>query len=270
MQGVQQQFHADEEQDERQPLGQIHQPLKQIAEQEVQLAQTHQREDVGREHQIRLAGQSVDRRDGVHREQQIGGTQGDDHQEHRGHQPLVARFDVQLQTVPGIGGVQVGLGEANDGVIGVIGVVGVAGQFDRRQHQKRAEDVEDPGELLDRHGTQGDEDAAEDQGQHDADEKCLLLKGFRNVEAGHDDDEDEQVVYGQAVFGEPAGVELKAELGAVEVPHPQAEEHSQPDVERQCEKTLAPAGLVRTTGEDQQIGDQDSQRHTECDGPLDK
>src|SRR4051812_18155217 len=78
VQRVQNQLHADEEQDEREPLRQVDQSLEQVAEQEVQLPQAHQRENVRGEHQVRLLGQAVDRGDRVQREDQVGGAQRDD------------------------------------------------------------------------------------------------------------------------------------------------------------------------------------------------
>ena len=66
-------------------------------------------------------------------------------------------------------------GEPHHEVLGVVVVVGVADQLDRGVHQERAEDVEDPGELVDRHRAERDEDAAEDQRQDDADQQRLLL-----------------------------------------------------------------------------------------------
>ena len=107
-------------------------------------------------------------------------------------------------------------GEPHHEVVRVVVVVGVADQADGGVEQERAEDVEHPGELVDRHRAERDEDAAEDQRQDDADQERLLLILLGHVEAGHDDQEDEQVVDRQAVLGEPAGEELDTELAAVE------------------------------------------------------
>ena len=56
--------------------------LQQPAHEEVQLAQAHQREGVGGEHQIRLLGETEDRRDGIKREQDVGRSDRDHHQQH--------------------------------------------------------------------------------------------------------------------------------------------------------------------------------------------
>src|SRR3546814_15515448 len=70
--------------------------------------------------------------------------------------------------------VQVVTREPDDTVLGVVVVIGVLGQLDRGVDQECAEDVEDPGELLDGHRAEGDEDAAEDQRQ-DEDRKSTRL-----------------------------------------------------------------------------------------------
>ena len=270
MQRVQQKFHADEEQDECQALGQVDEALQQISQQKVQLPQSHQREDVGGEHQVGLTGEPVDRRNRVHREQQVGGGQRDDHQEHRGHHPLATLFDVELETVPAVGGVEVGLREAHDRVVGVVAVVGIANQSDRGHHQKGSEQIENPRKLFDGNGSQRDEDAPEHQRQDDPDQQRLLLVDLGHIEAGHDDDEDEEVVDRQAVFGEPPGVELHTELTAVELPHPQAEQNRHPDVDGQRGDTFAFARLMRPTGEHHHVEKQDRKSDPEGDRPLDR
>src|SRR5205823_12547056 len=54
-----------------------------------QLTQTHQREHVRREHDVGLLGEPVDGGNRVESEQQVGGAQRDDHEEHRHHRPAV-------------------------------------------------------------------------------------------------------------------------------------------------------------------------------------
>ena len=54
-----------------------------------------------------------------------------------------------------------------------------------------------------------------------------------HLEAGHDEQEDEEVVDRQGVLGQPAGVELTGVLAAPLEPHEEAEEHGRRDVEGQ-------------------------------------
>ncbi|SKT44820.1 Uncharacterised protein [Mycobacteroides abscessus subsp. abscessus] len=130
-------------------------------------------------------------------------------------------------------------GELHHGIVGVVVVLGIPREVDGRVHQERAKKVEDPGELVDGHRAQGNEDAAEDQGQDDADQQGFLLIEPGHFEAGHDDQEDEQVVHRQAVLGEPARVELQPVLAPVEEPHPQAEGHRKPYVDAESGRGFA-------------------------------
>ena len=73
------------------PIVEVDQPLEQATEQEVQLAQAHQREDVRGEDQVRLLGDAEDRRDRVEREDQVRGADRDHDDEHRREHPLAGR-----------------------------------------------------------------------------------------------------------------------------------------------------------------------------------
>ena len=123
MHGVQDQLDADEAEQERQPVGQVDQALQQPADEEVELAQAHQREDVRGEDDVGVLGQAVDRRDRVEREQQVGGAERQDHQEHRGDQSLAALPHGELRAVPLLGGREVPLGEQDELVLLVLVVV---------------------------------------------------------------------------------------------------------------------------------------------------
>ena len=98
------------------------------------------------------------------------------------------------------------------------------GQLHGRVDEEQPEDVEDPAEVVDRGGADGDEDAAHDQREHDADEQRALLQLLGYGELAHDDQEDEQVVDREGVLGQPAGEELGAVLVPGEDPDPDAEE----------------------------------------------
>ncbi|EME98888.1 Permeases of the major facilitator superfamily protein [Streptomyces mobaraensis NBRC 13819 = DSM 40847] len=63
VEGVQHQLDADEAEDHRQPVREVDQLPQQAAYQEVQLAQTHEGEGVGREDDVRVLGEAEDRRD---------------------------------------------------------------------------------------------------------------------------------------------------------------------------------------------------------------
>ena len=88
VQGMQDQLHADERQDGRQPVGQVDQPVQQAVDEEVELAQAQQRERGGGEDDEDVLGQAEDRRDRVQREQDVGAADGHHDQQHRGQDPL--------------------------------------------------------------------------------------------------------------------------------------------------------------------------------------
>jgi hypothetical protein len=268
VQRVQDELHADEGEDERQAVRQVDQAVHQVAEQEVQLAQAHEGEHVGREDQVRLLGEAVDGRDRVEREQQVGRAQGDDHQQHRRVQALAVLADTELEALPAVGHRQPLAGEPDDRVVAVGLVVVVADQLVRGEHQERAEDVEHPREVVDRGGAERDEDAAEDQGQDDAHHQRFLLVLPRHREAGHDDDEDEQVVDRQAVLGQPAGEELHAVVVPVVGPRPDAERDRQPHVHRQRRGALLERRLVRVARDHHDVEQQHSDGHRDGDRPF--
>ena len=72
VQRVDDQLGADEAEDDRQPVGEVDQPVEQAVEEEEQLPQAQQRERVGGEDQERLLGQPEDRRDRVDGEEEVG------------------------------------------------------------------------------------------------------------------------------------------------------------------------------------------------------
>lgn len=65
----------------------MHEPSKQAADQEVEMAQAEQCEHVGGEDQEGVPGQAEDRRDGIQREQHVGHPDRHDQDEQRGGVP---------------------------------------------------------------------------------------------------------------------------------------------------------------------------------------
>ena len=191
-----------------------------------------------------------------------------DDKKHRRHQPLAVFLDPEFEAVPLVAEAQMAAREPDDRVIPVVFVLGIADQVDGGVHQERAEDVEDPRELVDGHRAERDEDAAENQRQHNADQQRLLLVLPRHIEAGHDDEEDEEVIHRQAVLGEPAGDEFHPELAAVEVPDPRGEKHGQSDIDRQRDGALSHRRFVRPTSDDDDVEQQHGDRHAQRDDPL--
>ena len=268
--GVQDQLDADEGQQEGQAVGQVDQALQQAADEEVELAQAHQREDVGREHQVGLLGDAEDRRDRVQGEQQVGGAEGDDHDEQRRDHPLAVLLDEDAPAVPLLGGGEALLHPRDEAVLLelVVLVLGaLLGQLDGGVDQEEAEEVEHPAEVVDGGRADGDEDRAHDQRHHDADHQGVLLELTRHRELAHDDDEDEQVVDRQRVLHQPAGVELQRVRAAGGVPDAQAEQQRQADIDRQVGGALLHARLVRATADDGEVEGEDDDGHHDGGDP---
>src|SRR5699024_10924615 len=99
VEGVQAQLDADEGQDESQTVGQVDQAVEQSVEQEVHLSQAQQREGVGGEDDVRLGGNTVDRRDRIEGEHQVDHADGDDRHEQRGQTEFATDTVGQLVTV---------------------------------------------------------------------------------------------------------------------------------------------------------------------------
>ena len=75
---------------------------EQPLQQEVELAQAHERERVGGEHEVRLAGDPEHRRDAVEGEEQVGGADGQHDDGHRGERAPPG--DARRQLVPSYSG----------------------------------------------------------------------------------------------------------------------------------------------------------------------
>ncbi len=266
VQRVQHQLHPDEAQQHRQPRTEVHQSGQQRADQEVELAQPHQREDVGREYQVRLLGQPVDRRDRVEGEQQVGRPERDDDDRHRGDQPLAALQDGEPHAVVVLARRQVLAGPAHQGVLAVVlsAARALAGQLHRGVDQEPTEEVEHPAELVDRRRADRDERAPHHQGEHDADEQGGLLVLLGDRQLAHDDDEDEQIVDRERVLRQPAGVELPGKPRAADREDAQAEQDSAAEEERQVPGRLAGRRFVRPPADDEDVDDQE--HHGDGDG----
>jgi len=141
------------------------------------------------------------------------------------------------------------------------------GQADRGVDQEAAEQEEHPGEELDQPSTQRDEDASEHQRQDDAHQQRELLEVTRHAEPAHDDEEDEQVVDGQRVLGEPAGDELTAVRRAHHPGDPHTEQQRGADVHADRESVLTCAGFVRASAHDEDIESEDGQQHHDGERP---
>ncbi len=224
MQRVQDQLDADERQDRSQAVGQVDQSIQQAVKQEVQLAQTHQGECGRGEDDEDVLGQAEDCRDRVQGEEDVGTADGHHDQQHRGQDLLAVDLGEQLIAVVLVGGVEQFLGQTDDEVVRLVGLVVLLEQVACGQQQDQAEDVEDPGELVDQRRTDEDECGTGNQREHDAEQQHLLLVLAWHLEAGHDDQEDKQVVDREGLFGDVAGEVFGAHVHAAENEYDDAED----------------------------------------------
>ena len=81
---------------------QVFELVDQVAEQEIQLAQTHQREDVRGEDDERIGRDAEDRGNRVEREHQVGDAQGDEDDQDRREHSLAVDGGAQLRPVVGV------------------------------------------------------------------------------------------------------------------------------------------------------------------------
>ena len=99
VEGVDDQLVADEAQDDRQAPGEVDEAIEHAVDQEVELAQAHQRERDGGEDQVGLLGEAEDGRDRVEGEQDVRAADADHHEQHGGHGPLAVLVGEQLVAV---------------------------------------------------------------------------------------------------------------------------------------------------------------------------
>ena len=271
VQGVQHQLYADEQQDERQAPRQVNQAIQQPVHQEVELAQAHEGERGGREHDVRFLGEAEDRGDRVQGEEQVRTADRHHDQQHGGHGPLAVDPGEQLVPVVVLGGVEQLFGGAHHDVVGLVGLrFGdlVLDQLAGREKQEEAEDVEDERPPVDCCGTHEDERRTSDQREDDAEEQNLLLVRARHLERRHEDEEHEQVVHGQDPFGDVAAVVLGAQLGTVHNQDDQAEEQGHAHVGPGPDGRFLNRGLVGLTDVEDEVVGQQPQDHGERDPPL--
>ena len=109
------------------------------------------------------------------------------------------------------------------------------------------------------------ENATENQSNGDADGQHILLNLLGHREVRHDNDEHEQVVDGQRVFGEPAGIELDGGLGAGEEPDASAEDQRHNHEEGDMLHAFLGGGHMRSAPDDEQVDDKEQREHHEGD-----
>ena len=151
---------------------------------------------------------------------------------------------------------------AQDRVAGEVHLLVAVGEhLPPREHQERAEQVQDPGEVVDEHRAAGDEDRPEYQGTEYAVEQHAVLVLPGDGEVGEDQREHEDVVDRQRLLDQVAGVVLAAGPGAVRPPHHAAEGEPQTDPDGRPDR-----GLLDRDDMGGAVGEQVDSQHRENDG----
>ena len=232
------------------------------------MPQAEQRKQVGREDQERVAGQAEDRRDGVDGEQHVGHPDRDDQDEqrrgvaappHPGGQPGAvalgrdrhhAAHDPQPPAAPRPGRILAAERHPGRGV-----------------DEEPPEDVLHPGELLQGGTANGDQRAAQHQGEQDPEQQHPAVIPAIHPGAADQQDEHEEVVERQAVFGQPAREELARRGPAAHGSDQRAERHGQRDRPRRPQRRLAQPLRSAPPGADEKVGAQENGKGRDGRGP---
>ncbi len=258
---VHHQLRTDERQDGREAVTEVDECAERPLQHEVQRAQAEQRERVGHEHQVRVAGDAVHRRHGVDGEDHVGGQDRQRRQRQRGERPPATLDDAHPWAAIAVGDRPQPADELDHpqlaGVDLVLGrVQRVPQHLDRGQQQDGAEQQERPGEVGQHGSAEGDEDPAQEQRPGHADQQDALLQFPRHGERAQQQHEHEQVVHAQRLLDQVARVELQAALRAERRPDPHAESQRQRDVERRPAQCLLHGDLVGLAGDHEVEGEQ--------------
>ena len=220
-----------------------------------------QREGVRREHEVRVAGDAVDRRHRVDGEDDVGAEDGDgDEGERRqraaaglrhgqpgagvllGHREEAPEHldRAQLPDVDGVVGSETASLPTLTAVSSRIAPKSRKVQRERRDHLR----------------PEGDEDTAQDERAGDPMRRtrCLQLVGHR--ERGEQEHEDEEVVDRERLLDEVARVVLEPAVAAEPLPDEDTEGEREPDVERRPGDGLLHRDRVRLAGQDEVEGEQ--------------
>ena len=138
-------------------------------------------------------------------------------------------------------------------------------QLERGVDQECAEDKEHPGETGDQSRTNQNEQTTENQRDGDTDRQHIFLDLLGYCEVRHNDDEHKEVVNGQRILGQPAGIELDGRLGTSEKPDESTEYKRHDHEERDMLHAFLGGRHVRATANDEQVDDEEQCKHHKGD-----
>ena len=124
---------------------------------------------------------------------------------------------------------------------------------DAGEHQKGAEQVDDPVEVLNQVRAGRDHRAAHQQGAEDAPEEDAVLVAGGHPEGAEDQDEDEDVVDGQRLLDQVAGEVFQPGVPAHESVDARAEQQRQSNPDETPRRRFTSADLVRLLVKDEEV-----------------
>jgi hypothetical protein len=188
-------------------------------------------------------------------------------EQHRGEESLALDLHRDAITMERLGDGQHPAGEIHDAPMGRVALVRAEGLPVGQHEQQRTEDVEDPGVVLDQGSTDSDERATHDQGDDDPDHQHLLLELSRHREAGHHDEEDEEIVDREGLLGQVPGEVLPAEVPAGHQPDSHPEEQGEADIETRPAGGFTDARRVRPAHVNEELEHEETDRDRDRDDP---
>jgi len=196
---------------------------------EVEGAQADDGHDVGGVSEEWIAGNGEDSGDGVEGEDDVGDLDGDEGQQEHGDDGAAAAED-DKSVLTGADGMQAG--EPGDPAGRCVGLVGLGGddEADGGDEKDGGEDVGDGGEAGEQGKAAGDEESAHEEGSGYSPEEDFRLVGVVDADEAEEQEEDEEVVYGEGLLESIGGEVLdggRAAEGVVKK-QPEGERGSEP------------------------------------------
>jgi len=259
----------DEPEDDGEAGRQVYQPVQQPADEEIEVPQPQQREQVGGEDQERVVGQAEDRRNRVDGEQHVGHPDRNDQDQQRGG--VAASPHPGGQPSPFAPG-RDRHDAARDPHRAAVAVPRHgAGATERDPRggidEQRPEEVLNPGKLVQSRTAEPDQHAAQHEGEQNPEQQDAAVVLTCHPGTADQQDEHQQVVERQAVFGQPAGEELPRRCPAAEQGDQRTECNRQRDRRHRPQRRFAEPLRPAPAGADKEVSAQKNGKGRDGRGP---
>ena len=205
---------ADPDENDREPVGEVGEPVHHPREEEVERPQAEEGKGVCGEDDERVVGDREDRGDRVDREDEVGGREDDDDGSGDGRSRPDALHAAQ-----------------HDVPFRMHFLARVARELDARRDEEEAEEVDREVERVEEGGARDDEDRPHHEGHDDPDRQESPLLAGRDRERGEDQGEDEDVVDREASLDQVAGEVLLGRIRPLPGAHDERERHAEREPE---------------------------------------